>query len=145
SYDVQFGTSNPPPQVVTGRTSASYVPAALTGGTTYFWRIVARNSAGTVSGPIWSFTTAVSQASATDIVIYASDILASNVHGAWTTAADSTSPNGVKLVSPNAGQSAISTPLVTPTDYIDVAFDATPGTPYTLWMRLRAQGNSKWN
>jgi PKD repeat protein len=147
SYDVLFGTTNPPTPVSSNQTATSFSPgSALGASTSYYWQVVARNSAGTTSGPIWSFTTAASQTSpTTDIVIYASDILASNVHGAWTTAADSTSPNGVKLVSPNAGRSAISTPLVTPTDYIDVPFDATPGTPYTLWIRLRAQGDSKGN
>ena len=58
SYDVSFGTVNPPPQVTTDQTAASYQPATLTAGATYFWRIVARNAAGTTTGPLWSFTTA---------------------------------------------------------------------------------------
>src|SRR5439155_6738029 len=58
SYDVFFGTSNPPPQVATGQTTASYTPATLANSTTYFWKVVARNSAGSTSGPVWSFTTA---------------------------------------------------------------------------------------
>jgi PKD domain len=145
-YDVLFGTANPPPLVSSNQTATSFaLGSALTSNTTYFWQVVARNSAGTAAGPIWSFTTAAAQTAATNIVIYASDVLSSNVHGAWTTAADSTSPNGIKLVSPNAGQSAITTPLVAPADYIDIPFDAVPGTPYTLWMRLQAQSNSKWN
>jgi regulation of enolase protein 1 (concanavalin A-like superfamily) len=57
SYDVQFGTANPPPQVTTGQASASYAPTTLTGGATYFWRIVAHNAAGTTTGSVWSFTT----------------------------------------------------------------------------------------
>jgi hypothetical protein len=58
SYDVRFGTANPPPSVTTGQSAASYAPAALAANTTYFWQIVARNSSGTTTGPIWSFTTA---------------------------------------------------------------------------------------
>jgi regulation of enolase protein 1 (concanavalin A-like superfamily) len=57
SYDVQFGTANPPPQVTTGQTSASYTPPTLTGGATYFWRIVAHNAAGATTGSVWSFAT----------------------------------------------------------------------------------------
>src|SRR5439155_25556842 len=57
SYDVSFGTGNPPPQVSTGQASASYTPPTLANSTTYFWKIVARNSTGTTAGPVWSFTT----------------------------------------------------------------------------------------
>ncbi|MGE5359995.1 MAG: alkaline phosphatase family protein [Bacteroidales bacterium] len=58
SYDLSFGTSNPPPQLATGLTSASYSPGGLTAATSYYWQVVARNSTGTTSGPVWSFTTA---------------------------------------------------------------------------------------
>src|SRR4029077_10887871 len=40
SYDVKFGTSNPPPQVSTGQASASYAPGTLATSTRYFWQIV---------------------------------------------------------------------------------------------------------
>src|SRR5207244_4259355 len=58
SYDVKFGTGNPPPQVSTAQAAASYSTPALTSSTTYFWQIVAHNGAGTTTGPVWSFTTA---------------------------------------------------------------------------------------
>jgi PKD repeat protein len=58
SYDVSFGTTNPPATVATALTTASYRPASMNAGTTYYWRILARNSAGTTTGPVWSFTTA---------------------------------------------------------------------------------------
>src|SRR5439155_931045 len=57
SYDVKFGASNPPPQVSTGQTSATYATGALANSTTYFWQIVAHNSGGDATGPVWSFTT----------------------------------------------------------------------------------------
>jgi hypothetical protein len=61
SYDVRFGTANPPPTMVTGQTAAVYTPAKnLANGTTYNWQIVAKNSAGTTVGSMWSFTTAAS-------------------------------------------------------------------------------------
>src|SRR5206468_1462159 len=58
SYDVQFGATNPPPQVGAGQTSATYQPGTLAAGTTYYWGIVARSSGGTSTGPVWSFSTA---------------------------------------------------------------------------------------
>jgi hypothetical protein len=35
--------------------------------------------------------------------------------------------------------------LASPTDYVDVTFDAPAGTPYRIWLRMQALGNSKWN
>ena len=35
--------------------------------------------------------------------------------------------------------------LAAPVDYVDVTFTAVAGTPYTLWLRLRALNNSKYN
>jgi regulation of enolase protein 1 (concanavalin A-like superfamily) len=58
SYDVSFGTTNPPPTAASALSTASYSPAAVTAGTTYYWRVLARNSAGSSTGPVWSFTTA---------------------------------------------------------------------------------------
>jgi regulation of enolase protein 1 (concanavalin A-like superfamily) len=60
SYDVAFGTSNPPPTVATGQAAANYRPTRLAEGTTYFWQIVASNDGGNTTGPVWSFTTASS-------------------------------------------------------------------------------------
>ena len=145
SYDVQFGATNPPPQIASGQTSASYTPAALAAGTTYYWQITARNNDGTTTGPVWSFTTLSASSGATDIVIYASDIPAGQQHGSWTTASDSTSPNSLKLVTPDAGWATLSAPLAAPMDYIDVMFDAEAGTPYALWLRMRAFNDSKYN
>ncbi|MEQ1728409.1 MAG: M4 family metallopeptidase, partial [Vicinamibacterales bacterium] len=56
SYDIAFGTTNPPPAVATAITDSSY-RAPLTYGTTYYWRVTARNANGITQGPVWSFTT----------------------------------------------------------------------------------------
>ena len=56
SYDVYFGTSTTP-ALVTSTGSASYAPGTLSPGVTYFWMVVANNSSGSDSSPIWSFTT----------------------------------------------------------------------------------------
>ena len=56
SYDVYFGTSSTPP-LVTNTTSTTYVPATLTANSTYYWRVVAKDGAGTTSSLLFSFTT----------------------------------------------------------------------------------------
>ncbi len=57
SYDVYFGTSSSP--AMAGNTSGtSYNPGTLSASTTYYWRVVAKNSAGSTSSATWSFTTA---------------------------------------------------------------------------------------
>ena len=144
SYDVMFGSTNPPPQVSTGQATASYTPAALTASTTYYWRIVARNAAGATTGSVWSFTTAGSSG-AGNIVIYASDLPASALHGSWTVATDTTSPASKKLVTSDVKFQSPDSPLAAPADYVDVTFTANAGTPYTLWLRLQALNNSKFN
>jgi len=57
SYDVYFGTTNPPPFLV-NTSSSSHDPGTLKYGTTYYWQIVSKNTGGNTAGTIWSFTTA---------------------------------------------------------------------------------------
>jgi hypothetical protein len=141
SYDVRFGTTNPPPQVSTAQAAASYAPTVLANATTYFWQVVAHSGASVTTGPIWSFTTVARD----DIVIYASDIPLSALHGMWSTASDPTSAGGIKLMTPDGGWAVTNAPLADPTDYLDISFLADAGTPYTLWLRLQALNNSKYN
>ncbi len=60
TYDVYFGMTSPPPQIISNQTSTSYQPATLHGNTTYYWRIVAWDTHDASSaGPLWSFTTEI--------------------------------------------------------------------------------------
>jgi C1A family cysteine protease len=56
SYDVYFGTTSPPPFLV-NKTLSGHDPGPLNNGMTYYWKIVAKNSCGSTSGPMWSFST----------------------------------------------------------------------------------------
>src|SRR5204862_4195252 len=57
SYEIDFGTTNPPPVLVANTADHWYSFPTLNAGTTYFWRIVAKNAGGATAGPTWSFTT----------------------------------------------------------------------------------------
>ena len=58
-YTVYFGSTNPPASSValSGGNSTSYSPGIVSGLITYYWQVVATNSAGTASSPVVSFTT----------------------------------------------------------------------------------------
>jgi hypothetical protein len=89
--------------------------------------------------------TAAAPPPAPDIVIYANDIPASAIHGVWTKTSDGSAAAGVALTTPDNGSPTISEPLGAPDDYVDVTFTAVPNTPYTLWLRVMAASDSKWN
>jgi hypothetical protein len=56
SYNVYFGTTNPPP-FVASQTTAHYNPGTLLPQTTYYWRIDTKNYFGTTTGNVWKFKT----------------------------------------------------------------------------------------
>jgi hypothetical protein len=57
TYDIYFGTESPPPLVETDFTEQTYDPGGLTYDTTYYWKVDAKDEAGTAAGDEWSFTT----------------------------------------------------------------------------------------
>lgn len=59
SYDVYLGTSPTPPLVGSANKNATYTPGTLASGTTYYWKVDAKGTGGSVTrGPVWTFTTA---------------------------------------------------------------------------------------
>jgi hypothetical protein len=73
SYDVYLGTSASP-ALVASVSGTSYMPAVLTAGVNYYWRVVARNGSAAATSPTWSFTTAAGALTA--------PVLLSPAHGA---------------------------------------------------------------
>ena len=57
TYDVYLGTTSTPGLWASNLTGTSITASSLGSGTTYYWRVVAKNSAGTTSGGTWWFTT----------------------------------------------------------------------------------------
>jgi hypothetical protein len=76
-------------------------------------------------------------------VLYAS--AATNIRGNWTKASSSTAAGGTLMRSADKRWSRPDAPLPTPTHSFDLRFDAVANTPYRIWLRLRAQADSKWN
>ncbi len=82
-------------------------------------------------------------AAAPDIVLRSADF--KNVHGNWSIADDPTAADSKFIGSADNGWSAATEPPAQPTDYFEATFDAPAGTPYHVWVRLRASANSKYN
>ncbi len=58
TYDVYFGTTNPPPKILGNQTGTTYNPGTLQYQTTYYWKIVAWDNHGlSTAGPLWDFAT----------------------------------------------------------------------------------------
>ena len=58
TYDVYFGTTSPPPKIVSNQTTNNYDPQTMNYSTTYYWKIIAwDNQSASTEGPIWTFTT----------------------------------------------------------------------------------------
>lgn len=80
-----------------------------------------------------------------DLVIYASDVAASAIHGDWSRVSDASAANALALFNPDRGAAKVASALAAPSSYVDVSFEAEQGVPYHLWLRLRASGNGGSN
>jgi hypothetical protein len=79
---------------------------------------------------------------AAEQVIYAAD---ASITGGWTRIADATAAGGLKLSNADLGAAALDAPLASPGSYVEASFTAQPSTRYRVWLRMHAQGDSKWN
>jgi hypothetical protein len=149
SYDVRLGTGDELPIVSAGQAVSWLNASGLAEDTTYNWQVVAHNSYGSTTGPIWSFVTPSAPPPPPppppDVVIYASDINPTAVHGSWSFAMDGTSPDDLSMVSADRAVANLNAPLASPEHYVDIQFEARQGTPYTIWLRLKALDNAKAN
>jgi hypothetical protein len=80
---------------------------------------------------------------ADDVVTYASDV--TTIRGNWSRGSDTTAAGGQRMTGADYGWSATNAALAAPNDYFEIPFTADAGTPYRVWVRMRATGDSKWN
>ena len=57
SYDFYLGTSSSNMTKRGSNSSSSYGPVSLSGGTKYYWKVVAKSSGGSATSGTWNFTT----------------------------------------------------------------------------------------
>jgi hypothetical protein len=77
-----------------------------------------------------------------EIVLYASK---GTPRGNWVSSTSTGAADGRSMRSADKAWTAANAPLASPTNYFDLQFDAAAATPYRVWLRLRAAGDSKWN
>jgi len=82
---------------------------------------------------------------ADEIVLDASDVKASDIHGHWQKATMAGTASGMALVNPDAGAAKLTAPAASPSSYVDVHFYAAAGVPYYVWFRAQAESNSYTN
>ena len=80
---------------------------------------------------------------ATDIVLYASDVTTSA--GNWVRGNYATGAGGLAMQSNDAGWSNANEALPAPADFFEARFTPVANKPYRVWMRLRANADSKFN
>lgn len=83
--------------------------------------------------------------STSNIVIWALDVPNGSVFGNWSKVSDNSAAGQTALSSADAGVPKLSQALASPTNYFDVTVNALAGTPYRLWIRGKAKGDSPYN
>jgi hypothetical protein len=82
------------------------------------------------------------QNASSDIILFTAN---AQVAGAWQIVSRTDAAQGRAAVLPNTGRAKVLAAVASPADYFTMTFTATAGTPYHLWMRGRADGNSRLN
>jgi hypothetical protein len=82
-------------------------------------------------------------AAAADVILRAAD--GRVVGNAWTVVADTTAAGGSRVANANLGAAKKTSALESPASYVELTFSAASNTPYRLWIRGKAQGNSYSN
>lgn len=77
------------------------------------------------------------------VVLHATDV--TTQAGLFSREPSASGASGYKMTTPDTGWENLSSPSPQPVHYFEASFDATGGTAYHLWLRMRGAGNSKWN
>ena len=75
-----------------------------------------------------------------DIVLRAADVPLANIRGTrWRRVSVSSAAGGVAIHNPGLGEAKKVTALAAPASYVELAFEAASGVPYTVWLRMKAE------
>jgi regulation of enolase protein 1 (concanavalin A-like superfamily) len=139
----------------TGTTATAYVSqngsswktvgSVQIGATAYAGLFVSSHNTADRNTSVFDSVTVAGGTSVKDVVVYASDIPQSALHGAWYFGTGSSSPNGVRLTTPNSSLEYKSAPFASPTHYVDVPITVSAGVPYTIWLRMSATSSAGSN
>jgi hypothetical protein len=103
---------------------------------------VARDAAGNTATATVSVNVSNPVSAAGTVVLWTGQVRPADIHGNWQLLSDGTAAGGAALFNPDAAAAKISPALASPAHYFEMSFPADRGTPYHLWVRLRAQGNA---
>ena len=80
-----------------------------------------------------------------EVVLHAADVPADDINGRWRRVSTSSAASGVALENSDLGEAKRTTALASPSNYVDLRFNAQAGVPYWMWVRMRADDNSYAN
>jgi hypothetical protein len=121
--------------------SVSWNTTASTNGT-HTVKAFARDAAGNTGVATITVTVANPDVQPTGtIVLHAAQVPDSRIVGNWVKVVDSTAADGIALRNTDKGAPKIAPALITPQHYFETTFNATAGTAYHLWIRMRAQND----
>jgi hypothetical protein len=84
-------------------------------------------------------TLGVTPVGAADVIL---DATTGKRVGAFVVVNDAAASSGTAVTLPNQSRAKVITAVAQPADYLELSFTATAGTPYHLWVRMRASSNA---
>jgi PKD repeat protein len=140
-YAWNWGDGTKSSTLTSPTTSHTYQAA----GTVQITLTVTDNAGATASASTTATISTVQGTPAGTVVLWAANTPLANIHGAWSRLSDSTAAGKIALWNPNAGAQKIAPALANPANDFEQTFQASAGTAYHLWVRLKAQNNSFGN
>jgi hypothetical protein len=83
------------------------------------------------------------QTASDEIVLRTATVSPIEIQGNWVRIADPGAAGGAALSNPDRSQARVAPALASPSNYFEMRFSARRGIAYHLWVRMRAEGNSK--
>jgi hypothetical protein len=140
SHDVYFGTAASPP-FIGNQAGTTYNPGTMVSITTYYWRIDEKNTGGTTTGTVWSFTTQDIEAPLPNPIVWAIEPNAISSSSITMTANTADDISGVEyyfanITDSNHDSNWVSSPVWTDTGLVN-------NTTYTYLVKARDMSTNR--